>query len=147
MLAHLLTASASIVLFSASLVTAGVNCEGSGLCGALGIDSITAGQLNNLIQDVVPSYLSFSGGEKIACVSGSTDAGDEYGLCAFPQGSLSGPLSAADAKTLSQDLINHGCKVCGSVPVQALSGGNSDDEGILTFNYVSSPGCNGVCAY
>ena len=42
------------------------------------------------------------------------------------------------------DIINHGCKGCGSVPVDFPN--NDPSNGILTINYVNDrKGCQGVC--
>lgn len=62
------------------------------------------------------------------------------------------PLCDADQCLITQarvyelllDLINHGCRVCGSVPVDFPN--NDPSNGILTINYVKDiAGCKGVC--
>lgn len=59
--------------------------------------------------------------------------GDER--CAITQGRI---------YDLLLDLINHGCKGCGSVPIDFPN--NDPSNGILTINYVSDrQGCDGVC--
>lgn len=41
------------------------------------------------------------------------------------------------------DLLYHGCKFCGSVPV--LGDNRAKEAGLLTSNYVFAKGCQGVC--
>ena len=42
-----------------------------------------------------------------------------------------------------QELSEHGCRVCGSVP---LSGDNDpNSQGILTVNYIGGVVCKGLC--
>lgn len=67
------------------------------------------------------------------------------GICAFTQGSnVPGTGVTGDLiKRRLRDLGDHGCRVCGSVP---LSGDNDPGrEGILTVNYVSRLACKGLC--
>lgn len=43
-------------------------------------------------------------------------------------------------------LIDHGCKICGSVPIHyADQNSNDPSSGILTFNYVKNTDCTGNC--
>lgn len=62
----------------------------------------------------------------------------------FMQGNV--PAEGVDGYTIGRriaDLNWHGCHLCGSVP---LSGDNDADKmGILTVNYVTGKGCNGIC--
>ena len=41
--------------------------------------------------------------------------------------------------SLMQDLVDHGCKGCGSVPQGHHWGSNNPKEGILTVNFVDDP--------
>jgi hypothetical protein len=72
---------------------------------------------------------------QVACTSG--DAGS---ICAFFQSGASG--TANDAFHYMQEIIDHGCKLCGSVPTQP---GNNVANGQLTVNAVSKPCCEGTC--
>lgn len=40
------------------------------------------------------------------------------------------------------DLLYHGCKFCGSVPI--LGNNRASDAGVLTANYVTDKGCQGL---
>ncbi|KAK8034253.1 hypothetical protein PG993_009248 [Apiospora rasikravindrae] len=100
----------SNLLFLTSLATgalAGINCRGSSNCG---------GTLCKLTDILSQRY--------------------RRGLCAFVQGNFNGQITASKAGDLLQDLVNHGCNKCGSVPVD-FPGSNDDGNGILTVNYVS----------
>ncbi|KAK3169359.1 hypothetical protein OEA41_008742 [Lepraria neglecta] len=49
-----------------------------------------------------------------------------------------------DGQTIKEkvnDLYSHGCRGCGSVPIGPNNDPNS--QGILTVNYVATPGCDG----
>ena len=66
-------------------------------------------------------------------------------ICLFLQGNV--PAGGVTGKTLQDrigDLVNHGCSICGSVPI---SGNNDPDEmGFMTANFVKSGiFCNGLC--
>lgn len=67
------------------------------------------------------------------------------GICAFTQGKkvpATGVVGATIKRKL-QELSDHGCHVCGSVP---LSGNNDPgSQGILTVNYISGVVCKGLC--
>lgn len=66
---------------------------------------------------------------------------DPYGgVCAFYQ-SLSGRVKGRDAKHHMQQIIDYGCNVCGSVPLD----GKNVNKGELTVNYVFYPACDGKC--
>lgn len=114
----------------------GINCNGSSQCG------ITGGRSADILAAVqnIDTGRTYQNGEKIAC----TDKLG-VGICAFLQGT--GGITGDLIKTLVQDLVNHGCKVCGSVPVFFNSGDNNiNDHGELTINWVASTDeCSGLC--
>jgi len=118
------------------LALAGINCEGNANCpGVVGslseIKSFANGADDNRF---------YQNGEHIACVESLAGTG----LCAFLQNT--GGVPGSSIKTLLQDLLDHGCKKCGSVPVFFPSDNNDGDHGILTVNEVGSTGgCNGLC--
>ncbi|MCJ1350775.1 MAG: hypothetical protein MMC33_000756 [Icmadophila ericetorum] len=66
----------------------------------------------------------YSSGQHIACVNN---------ICAFYPNVASG--TAGNAATYLQNLLNHGCKKCGSDPID----GNNVNNGELTANWVSNP--------
>jgi hypothetical protein len=66
-------------------------------------------------------------------------------MCAFLQDTKSGVVGS-QIQALLQELQNHGCKGCGSVPIDFTSGSNDPANGILTVNYVGDRrGCDGIC--
>ncbi|KAJ7292709.1 killer toxin Kp4/SMK [Mycena rebaudengoi] len=108
----------------------GINCEGSGKCH--GQPGDTAARLVDYINGINPGR-SYSNGEHIAC------QGD---ICAFLQ-TEKRPLSGEEIRNVAHSIVDHGCKVCGSVPT---SPGNNVADGQLTFNYVSETHCgDGLC--
>lgn len=108
----------------------GINCRGSGLCPSDG----AAGNLINLkaiVDGIQDRGRHYNTGQQIAC-TGS--------LCTFFQNGASG--NAGDASGLLQQLLDHGCHKCGSVPTQP---GNDVSKGELTVNVVGNPSCQGAC--
>ncbi|KAK5993976.1 KP4 killer toxin [Cladobotryum mycophilum] len=119
----------SLATFAVSTTALGINCRGSGWCPSDG----AAGNLINLkyiVDGIQPRDRYYNNGQKVAC-TGS--------LCAFFQSGGSG--TAGRASELLQELLDHGCKKCGSVPTNP---GNDVSHGQLTANIVSDP-CNGAC--
>lgn len=57
-----------------------------------------------------------------------------------------GGVLGRDIKILYQDLVDHGCSACGSVPTGLPAGINDVSRGMLTLNFVSDPDCFGVCS-
>ncbi|ATY60061.1 Killer toxin, Kp4 [Cordyceps militaris CM01] len=108
----------------------GINCRGSGFCPSDG----AAGNLINLkaiVDGIADRGRGYATGQQIAC-TGS--------LCAFFQNGASG--TAGQASALLQQLLDHGCKKCGSVPTQP---GNDVSRGELTVNIVGDAHCQGAC--
>ena len=66
------------------------------------------------------------------------------GICAFPNylKPVGSRLTLAEIRPLADQVLEHGCKTCGSATVEW---GNSNAEGYLTFNYVENPFCDGQC--
>lgn len=119
-----------IAAISGSVSALGINCRGSGLCPSDG----AAGNLINLkaiVDNIGDRNRHYNTGQQIAC-TGS--------LCAFYQNGASG--TAGQASGLLQQLLDHGCKKCGSCPTQP---GNDVSKGELTVNIVGSPSCQGAC--
>uniref|UniRef100_A0A914YB76 Killer toxin Kp4 domain-containing protein n=1 Tax=Panagrolaimus superbus TaxID=310955 RepID=A0A914YB76_9BILA len=67
------------------------------------------------------------------------------GYCLFLQKTQNG-INGDRIKQLVALLMEHGCKGCGSVPIN-YPGSNDPKNGILTSNYVSNKDnpCNGLC--
>jgi hypothetical protein len=132
----------------------GINCRGSGLCpqqilAPTYIDTILK-IATGLVFDCDPKgdfdcgpmadTDIYAPGSKIICLpQGKSFLG---GICAFTQGNVAA-LYGVVIKRKLQELSNHGCGVCGSVPI----GDNNDpgEAGILTVNYVSNSVCAGLC--
>lgn len=140
--ALILTALLSISSTSAaSLAKRGINCQGSSECSQ-GTGEVSR-KLTGYI-DQLDNSRWVDNGVQIACVR-EPHSGDESGaICAFMQGTGGAPASSL--KTLAQDIVDHGCNKCGSVPLFYPSDNNNGDHGILTFNYVAN-GCghSGLC--
>ncbi|OPB38900.1 hypothetical protein A0O28_0020060 [Trichoderma guizhouense] len=128
--------TALLVASSVAFVNAGVNCNGSGNCPGI-VGSLS--DIVNISQGLDENRI-YRPGEHIICIQSQLG----NGLCAFLQGNSA--ENGHFVKILLKDLQNHGCKKCGSVPVDATQGGNDDGNGILTVNAVGSTGgCNGIC--
>lgn len=135
----------------------GINCRGSSLCPTF---------LEANGPDYIGTFLKLADGNAPYCPAdfscGPLNDTDIYlpndhivclplgasflgGICAFTQGKMvtSTGVSGATIKRKLQELSEHGCTTCGSVP---LSGDNDpDSQGILTVNYVGGTVCKGVC--
>ncbi|KAK6834790.1 hypothetical protein PG987_009484 [Apiospora arundinis] len=107
----------------------GINCRGNSNCGG------TLCKLTDILSQVrnLPQGNLYNPGDHIACCG---DKAVASGLCAFVQGNFNGQMSASRAGDLLQQLVNHGCGKCGSVPVN-FPGSNDPGNGILTVNWVS----------
>ncbi|KAH7263802.1 killer toxin Kp4/SMK [Fusarium tricinctum] len=128
--------SSSVLLFTSAVAGLGINCRGSGFC------DLTFGSSIQDIQDQVGIIVAdgqgdrhFDTGAQIACTQGNQGS-----ICAFYQSGASG--SAKDAFGHIQQIIDHKCSLCGSVPTQE---GNNVDDGQLTVNFVSDACCEGNC--
>lgn len=137
----------------------GINCRGSSYCRAwfLGnnfykenlisefLNALTTGKSTNVPggpmgDDVVYDDPQGDLGHLACRIVGPGGPGSE-GICLFMQNA--GSVNGSVIKARVADLVSHGCRLCGSVP---LSGDNHPGEsGILTVNYVSSGACHGVC--
>ncbi|KAK0640760.1 killer toxin [Cercophora newfieldiana] len=143
-------ASAIITALAAApeALALGINCRGSANCdhqlgGANYLET-----LKNYVNQAQDGRV-YRNGEHIACISrGSLANGFKGGYCVFPQGTASG-VTGARAKKLMQDLRDHGCTRCGSVPIDfKWPTSNDPKNGILTSNFVSDTDnpCNtGLC--
>ena len=132
--------------FLSSVIGLGINCRGSGFCPSI---------LEDLITDFSDAILH---GNSTIVGGGPMNDSDiyydgypqditcdkHYTVCLFMQGNVPvGGVNGSVIKARITDLRNHGCKVCGSVP---LSGDNDPDKmGILTSNMVNQGSCDGVC--
>ncbi|KAH7186243.1 killer toxin Kp4/SMK [Fusarium flagelliforme] len=106
----------------------GINCRGSGLCvGNKGAITQMAGQLR-----VIDSSKTFSAGEHITCVE--IDNIGDPSICLFYQQTGDLRFTVAETQALFQQILDHGCKLCGSVPLD----GRDVKNGELTVNAVTN---------
>lgn len=109
----------------------GINCRGSSNC----FDGAGSSLLRDLTS-VVGSHIDpnrfefYNNGEQIICEF-------ETGVCAFFQNSGGG--SGSTVNTLLNELLQHGCTVCGSIPINP---GNNVANSELTVNAAGSQ-CRG----
>ena len=124
----------------------GINCRGSTMCSTG--DIYTAQNLRNSINGI-PDDKWYPKGEHIACdiagvpvpLPGVPRLGGS--ICAFVQ-STDG-ARGRNLKRLAQYIVDHKCRICGSVPTHFPDSNNVKD-GQLTFNYVKKPKCQeGIC--
>ncbi|RGP81842.1 killer kp4 [Fusarium longipes] len=109
----------------------GINCRGSGLCvGNKGAFS----QLVAQVRAIDPNK-TFRNGEHITCVD-INNIGNHPAICAFYQNIGDRVFSVSQTQTYLQQILDHGCKLCGSVPTDA---GNNVANGQLTVNVVINP--------
>lgn len=151
-----LSISPSLNATSAIGSSLGINCRGSVLCP----DNIGPSP------DYISTLLAITNGNAVDCPSdfscGPLNDADVFfpkdhilclptgqsllgGICVFVQGRnvpATGVTGALVKKKLAE-LSDHGCRVCGSVPL----GGDNDPkrQGILTVNYISKLACKGLC--
>ncbi|PHH91152.1 hypothetical protein CDD83_1486 [Cordyceps sp. RAO-2017] len=128
--------SGAVAALAAAASAEGINCHGSSNCGNAGFK---LSGLRSTAQGVDDNRW-YQNGQHIACWR----ALDGSGFCAFLQGT--GGLPGREIKRLLQELVNHGCAKCGSVPAFYPQDNDISHHGILTVNYVASTGgCGGVC--
>jgi hypothetical protein len=131
------------LLLSTPVMSLGINCRGSSLCASDQFNcngepcpTFLLGEFNGA---QLPGDTLYQNDQHIACVAAE---GTDGALCAFLQDTASG-ATASEIGPHWQDLIDHGCHGCGSVP---LNPGNDVSQGQLTINFVGgAPGCVGVC--
>lgn len=163
-----------IVVFIQTASSLGINCRGSGVCplatffaGAQNKGTaIIEGLRDGLDRTTLPVSTTYSNGQHIVCVGSdlpisisiapedspvSVTLGGGIpigGICAFLQSLPSGKtLTLGQIKTLTDDIIQHGCKTCGSVPITYPNNQDVDSVGELTYNFVSEGKfiCDGTC--
>ena len=144
-----------LLVMTATVTGLGINCRGSTLCeeiepapiplflAIIGEDANSCSTFSPIF-DCGPLNDTdiYAPGAHIVCLPiGVTFLG---GICAFTQGNVPalGILGKSIKRKLKQ-LKNHGCKLCGSVPL--AENNNPYKEGILTVNYVAKGVCKGLC--
>lgn len=104
----------------------GINCRGSALCANRGLAMV---ELRDAVNNDNDPNRQFNNGQQIACTDNN--------ICAFVQ-NFGGQVSESQIGTLLGNLVDHGCKTCGSVPL-GFPNSNDVSQGELTVNFVSSP--------
>lgn len=115
----------------------GINCEGDTLCG---ISYMSGGRLTQFqsIFDNVFDKRIYDNSESIGCTEFShvNFKGSFKGVyCAYVQ-NLDGSVSGATLKSLYTELVNFGCGICGSIPINYANGDDDVNHGELSFNMV-----------
>jgi hypothetical protein len=150
-----MTLSALLALAVSNAVGLGINCPGSGWCNI--VSGAVASDLDGYIQTAKGKFRPspnlphmsnsladntwYADGQHIACTQAEAhllpeNDGSEIGFCTFLQ--KSGGAYGSKIKSLSKDILGHGCKDCGSVPTD-WPNSNDVDNGMLTSNMVSMP--------
>ncbi|MCJ1227676.1 hypothetical protein MMC12_004332 [Toensbergia leucococca] len=111
----------------------GINCQGSFFCNPS--SSHAPDPIWEFLNYPILIGRVYEAGEHIAC---------QGYICAFYQ-NTDVALSGVGFHELVTFLYAHGCKMCGSVPVEYPFNNDPDVAGILTVNYVSNPSCSGMC--
>ncbi|KAL9605004.1 MAG: hypothetical protein Q9219_000192 [cf. Caloplaca sp. 3 TL-2023] len=132
----------------------GINCYGSSQC------SFTTSNSRNTMEDFnttafiggnasplpggpIVNHEIFFPNEHILCIENNVHLVGS--VCLFLQG-RNAPSKGVPGYIIKQrinDLLYHGCKFCGSVPL--LGNNRAMDAGVLTSNYVTDKSCQGVC--
>jgi hypothetical protein len=113
----------------------GKNCKGSYFCG----DCSDIQIVWKLAQDI-PDDKWYADGKKILCAQCAW--GDSRsGLCLFTQKMKGQPVRGKHIKYYLRLLIDHGCKQCGSIPLN----NQKVEDGELTVNFVAVTCAHGLC--
>ncbi|KAN0072926.1 hypothetical protein V8E54_009040 [Elaphomyces granulatus] len=115
----------------------------------------------------LPDSTTYNAGENIICVthssgptidlSGNIGASADgvsagLGICIFPEGdpqtNASDPITLGQVKPLVDYMINHGCKVCGEIPIHFLDRNVTNaigNGGLLKVDYKTNDNCIDKC--
>ena len=135
-------------LLSQDELNMGINCQGSiTMCiGAV------QGQVMHTLRDymyAIPQGYRYYAGQDIACMVHHIYPHPIFTwgfYCAFMQGNIPAEgFDGAEIQLKMQQMIEHHCLGCGSVPFSSDNDPNT--LGILTVNYVSQSECEGLCYY
>ena len=131
-----------------SEVNMGLNCDGSVI---MCVGAAQMGVMHTLrdYMYAIPHGYRYYAGQKIACMKHNVYPNPwiTWGFyCAFMQGNVS--TEGEDGAVIQlkmQQMIEHHCLGCGSVPFSPDNDPNT--LGILTVNYVRQSECEGLCYY
>ena len=126
----------------------GLNCQGSAI---MCIGATQYGVMHTLrdYMYAIPHGYRYYAGQNIACMVHHVWPNPWITLgfyCAFMQGNISSEgADGAEIQLKMQQMIEHHCMGCGSVPISE----DNDPQklGILTVNYVRQSECEGLCYY
>ena len=142
------TANATAATSGLNELNLGLNCQGSAI---MCVGATQYGVMHTLrdYMYAIPHGYRYYAGQNIACMKHHVYPNPwiTWGFyCAFMQGNISAAGNdGAEIQLKMQQMIEHGCLGCGSVPFSA----DNDPEklGILTVNYVKESECEGLCYY
>ncbi|KAG0627766.1 hypothetical protein M758_2G226500 [Ceratodon purpureus] len=95
----------AMILCIGTVTGLGINCRGSGFCPT---SSPATVQLRDAVNNDGDPNRLYNNGQQIACTDNN--------VCAFVQ-NFGGQVSEGRVGTLLGNLVDHGCKTCGSVPL------------------------------
>lgn len=131
-----------------SEIEMGLNCQGSYIMCVGANQMGVMHTLRDYMYAIPPGYRYYAG-QDIACMKHSVYPSPiiTWGFyCGFMQGNV--PAEGVDGALIllkMQQMIEHHCLGCGSVP---FSGDNDPNTlGVLTVNYVRQSECEGLCYY
>ena len=129
-------------------VNMGLNCEGSRtMC--IGADQYSVMHTLRDYMYAIPEGYRYYAGQDIACMVHHIYPYPYFTwgfYCAFMQGNIPAEgFDGAEIQLKMQQMIEHHCLGCGSVPFSPDNDPNT--LGILTVNYVSKSECEGLCYY
>ncbi|MCJ1271389.1 hypothetical protein MMC22_011289, partial [Lobaria immixta] len=128
---------ATSLCFASTGRSLGINCRGSTLCrwSKLGNHQIIPTLLDAVVSSGTDDATVYNSGDHVICHNSK--------ICLFPQEAT---LTLGQIKPLIQAILDHNCMTCGSVPIHFVDQGSNDPRwGILTFNHVRDPRCDGNC--
>ena len=129
-------------------INMGLNCQGSAVM-CVGANNMGVMHTLRDYMYAIPDGYRYYDGQNIACMKHTVYP---YGwftwgfYCAFMQGNI--PADGFDGAVIQlkmQQMIEHHCLGCGSVPFSPDNDPNT--LGILTVNYVRQSECEGLCYY
>jgi hypothetical protein len=131
------------LLLSTTVSALGINCRGSGLCmnahcGKQGKNCLNT--IGTFLERIDPNA-TYTNGEKIACaLSPHLEPLPASAVCAFTQHIEGNNVTTgAEITAAYKRLAMHGCRTCGSAPLDAAR--NDVELGELTLNYVINNPC------
>ncbi|KAL6871756.1 killer toxin [Trichoderma longibrachiatum] len=122
-----------------SAVGLGINCHGDTKCGIAYLSGGRLSQLGTVIKKIDDTR-KYENGDDIACVE--IDSVNFKGpfkstLCAWIE-NYDDTVTGAEIKAAFQELLDHGCAICGAVPLLYAKGVDDINKGELNVDLVDS---------